>query len=332
MTYAGSVNEPGVASAETLLTEDEVRAYMQTLSNWGRWGKDDLRGTLNFIEPSMVKAALAMPELGEQISCAFPITYDRIPDDPGYPDEHNPAFTVPSHFMLRTGEGLDPDSPIRTAPSDAFLIAPHGMVITHVDTPSHSLYKGTMFNGVPASEVKTSGGAGKGGMELLSDGVIARGVLLDVPHSQGREWLDDGEAIFPKDLDRCEQECGVTVGRGDILILRTGYRKRNPVGPPRRQPRPGLQAACLPWLHEREISMIATDVVADVHPHGYDGFGMPIHTVGIWAMGLWLIDNCDVEQLAVRCRELERWEFLFVVAPIIFSKGTGSPVNPIAVF
>jgi kynurenine formamidase len=206
------------------------------------------------------------------------------------------------------------------------------MGITHVDTPSHALYRGTMFNGVPASEVRTADGAIKGGMELIADGIVGRGVLLDVPGVQGRDWLDDGEAIYPEDLERCEQETGVKVGRGDILLVRTGYRRRKPLGPPRRQPRPGLQAACLPWLHEREVSMIGTDVVADVEPHHYEGFGMPIHTVGIWAIGLWLIDNVQLDDLAVRCAELGTWEFLFVVAPLILTKGTGSPVNPIALF
>ena len=128
---------------------------------------------------------------------------------------------------------------------------------------------------------------------------------------------------------------GVTVEPGDVVLMRTGE------GGARRaagreynanKPRSGFQAACLPWLHERGVAMLASDVAQDPTPTGYRTVHMPIHMVGIVAMGLWLIDNCQLEDLAATCERLQRWEFQFALAPIRFQGVTGSPVNPLAVF
>jgi kynurenine formamidase len=156
--------------------------------------------------------------------------------------------------------------------------------------------------------------------------------LLDIPADAGRPWLEDGEAILPEDLERSEARAGLRVGRGDILFVRTGYRRRLPDGPAvRHAPRPGLGAACLPWLQEREVAVLGSDVPIDVFPHGYDDLGLPIHAVGMWAMGLWLLDNCDLERLADHCARIGRAEFLVVLGPLALTAGSGSPINPIAV-
>jgi kynurenine formamidase len=217
---------------------------------------------------------------------------------------------------------------------DGFLIQPHGQLITHLDAPCHTVYDGTLFNGVPSSEALTPETALLGGVELATRGVLGRGVLLDVAALRGRPWLEDDEVILPEDLDACEQLHGVRVGRGDCLLVRTGYRARNlhglRTGPDFK--RPGLQAACLPWLHEREIGLLAADVAIDCMPHGYDSLGLPVHTVGMWAIGLWLLDNCWLEDLSQQCAAARRYEFLFAVSPLLLRGGTGSPVNPLAVF
>src|SRR5262249_18276800 len=122
---------------------------------------------------------------------------------------------------------------------------------------------------------------------------------------------------------------------GDVLLMRTGegsarvaQRKEYNAN----KPRSGFQAACLPWLHERGISIVGSDVTNDPSPTEYREVHMPIHMVGIVAMGLWLLDNCQLEDLAAACERYGRWEFQFVLAPIRFQGVTGSPVNPIAVF
>jgi kynurenine formamidase len=93
-----------------------------------------------------------------------------------------------------------------------------------------------------------------------------------------------------------------------------------------------LHAETLPWLHRRGISIIAADASQDAEPSGYPNLGLPIHRVGIVAMGLWLIDAANFEELVQVCHRLNRWEFMFTVAPLRFKNATGSPVNPLAVF
>ena len=119
---------------------------------------------------------------------------------------------------------------------------------------------------------------------------------------------------------------------GDALLLRLGwYKRRQELGPPA-SGRPGLHAETLPWLHERGISIIAADASQDAEPSGYPGIGLPIHRVGIVAMGLWLIDAANFEEMVQVCQRLNRWEFMFNVAPLRFKNATGSPVNPLAIF
>jgi kynurenine formamidase len=313
-----------------------VRSFLSSLSNWGRWGEDDQRGTLNFLTPEVIKSAIGSVTEGEVISCSLPIWYGRVPDDE-VPDadpcssEPGRPYLQPLHFMLRSGEGVDPQSESRHSTGDVFVIAPHGLGVTHIDAPCHTIYQGTLFNGIPASAVQMDAGALAGSVELVAGGIVGRSVLLDIAALAGRA-LADGEAVYPSDLDACEEAQGVQVGRGDLLLIRTGYRQRKPRGAATSVGGyPGLQAACLPWLREREIALLATDTAADVRPHGYS-LGLPIHTVGMWAMGLWLVDNCDFESLSEACAARDRWDPLLVIAPLVLTAGTGSPVNPLAVF
>jgi kynurenine formamidase len=315
-------------------SEGEVRSWLASLSNWGRWGSEDQRGTLNYVDEDRVRKAATLVRSGELVSCSLPITYGPSEPDRA-PDLRDPAeWSVPRHFVIQDGAGSTPGSSTRVSTYDGFQIAPHGEVVTHLDAPSHTLLNGTMYNGSSSGLVNREQGATAGSVELAGTGVASRGVLLDVPGSQGRKRLDEGEAIFPVDLEACENWSGVKVERGDILMVRTGHRESDRPGRPGPTPgpRPGLQAACLPWLHEREVAVIASDVPVDVRPHPYASLGLPIHTVGMWAMGLWLLDNCDLEALAAACVKKRRWEYLCVLSPLVLRYGTGSPINPIAIF
>jgi len=324
-----SVNETASSTAPVPSAED-VRGWLASLSTWGRWGPADDRGTLNYIGPEERRAALALATEGSTVSCALPITFDQsvhLPPSappPGIPHE---GWARPLRFVIEDGTRAAPPT-TRVVAYDAFLIAPHGPIVTHLDAPRHTVLDGVSYNGLPAG---SPGAAGT--VEAVADGILGRGILLDLPQAQGRAWLDDGEAIMPEHLEACEKAAGVRVGRGDLLFVRTGYRKRMPDGPSERHaPRPGLQAACLPWLSEREVAVIASDVANDVIPHGYEEIGLPIHAVGMWAIGLWLVDNCGLEELASTCARLGRWEFLSVLAPLVLRDGSGSPINPLAIF
>jgi kynurenine formamidase len=309
--------------------------YVTSLSNWGRWGPDDERGTLNLITPAQRIRAAALVRDGVTVSCAREITTDV------WPREH---FSAPMRLMVQTGEGLAdahrlfnkgrPREPVNWA-SEYIGMVFHGKRITHLDAPAHFVYDRRLYNGYPAELVSSLFGATKLAVTACADGIVTRGVLLDIAALRGLDWLEVGTPILPNDLEAAEARQGVCVEEGDALLVRTGFTGQiNVQGPPKQgdESAPGLHASCLPWLRERGVAMLGSDAVNDVMPSGTADLTMPIHTVALASMGLWLMDNMDLEDLVARAGELGRWEFQFVLAPLRFAGGTGSPANPLAVF
>ena len=140
---------------------------------------------------------------------------------------------------------------------------------------------------------------------------------------------------MPEDILEAERRCGFKVEEGDILLIRTGQLHRREVEGPWDIPTNGstaCQAACLPLFHERSIAMIGSDTGNDVMPRQYQQVTNPIHQVGIVAMGIWILDNANLEDLAEACRQRNRWEFMMSIGPLRLHNTTGSPVNPIAIF
>jgi kynurenine formamidase len=235
--------------------------------------------------------------------------------------------------MLATGQGL-PDSPRGGGAMEHIGLAYHGYTVTHLDALSHIFWDKRMYNGVPADAVTSFTGATTHAVTAAREGIVTRGVLLDV--TADRDWLAPGEGVFPDALEAAEARQGVRVEAGDVLLLRTGHARRvREAGPydVRAEGRPGLHVSALPWVHEREVAAIAADTACGCMPNPeYPSMHDPVHAVGIVAMGLWLIDNCDLEMLRDTCQRLGRWEFQFVLSPLRVVGGTGSPANPLAIF
>ncbi|MET7706428.1 cyclase family protein [Micromonospora sp. NPDC005413] len=148
-----------------------------------------------------------------------------------------------------------------------------------------------------------------------------------------RRRQDPGQGVFPDDLEEAERRQGVRVRSGDAVLLRTGYgRARHEAGEASVFTQAGWHASCLPWLHERGVALIGADTPQDVQPSGYEDVLMPVHAVSLVAMGLWLLDNCDLEACAATAAELGQWDLQLAVAPVRFAGTSGSPVNPIATF
>jgi kynurenine formamidase len=297
------------------LSAEAVRDLHASLSNWGRWGERDQLGALNLITPAKRAAAAALVRSGRAVSCARPLATE--------PGVDNPSPVV--HLMTGTAT--------ESYGGDYFAIAPHGFATSHIDALCHIFHEGKLYNGYPIERV-TAHGALELGIHELRDGVVSRGVLLDVPRSRGLAYLEPGEPIFPADLERAEEQAHLRVEEGDVLLVCTGrWTCREERGPwDARERLAGLDASCLRWLRERGVAALGCDGVSDVLPSRVDGFGLPIHTVAIVAMGLHLLDNLDLRRLADACAEEGRWEFLLSVAPLVLRRGTASPVNPIALF
>jgi len=304
-------------------TTDQIAGLLEQVSNWGRWGKEDQRGALNFITNETRAAAARLVQTGQTISMALPLATRPARDNP-----------IPvTHLMVRSGF---PGHPLGSAGcADYFAIEPHGLATTHLDALCHHFWRDKMYNGFDAAEVDFQG-AHKCAIDAAREGIIGRGVLLDLARVRNVEWIEPGEAIYPDELEQAERAAKTTVGEGDILLIRTGrFRLRRAKGVKALSlgAMPGLHASCLPWLHQRKIAVLGSDAVSDVLPTTYDApLKMPIHTGTLVMMGVHLIDNAELEPLADHCAREGRYAFMFSLLPLILERGTASPVNPVALF
>ncbi len=302
-------------------TSGELDDLYESLKNWGRWGDHDQRGTLNHLTADHRIAAAALVTTGETVSLAHDLATEPLPEHP-HPVQHH---------MLASGDARDGNGiPGYEAARDHLALDVHGLWTTHVDALSHMFVRGEMFGGRPASEVR-SDGARSNTVLTMADGVVGRGVLLDVPRALGCAYLGDGQVVTVADVEATQRAQGIEVGPGDILLVAWGREAR------RRERRgfdgfSGLHPECLAWWHAREVAVLGSDGISDPMPFlGTPQWPFPIHQIGITAMGLPLVDNMRLGPLSGRCAELGRWAFLFTMAPLRVPGGTGCPVNPVAV-
>ena len=314
--------------ASQIPTEAEVLGYFDKLSNWGRWGPDDELGTPNLITPEKTRRALATVQEGFSVSLSREVMWEAAADVP----------SPPVHFMVESGEGWASGDKVsaraNAAAIDYIGMIFHGLAVTHVDSLAHFFWQGKTYNGKPAHLVSTSLGATVCSVEAAHKGFISRGILVDVPMIRGIDWLERGEGVMPEDILAAETRCGFKVEEGDILLIRTGQLRRREVEGPvaGSEGSTACQAACLPLFHERGIAVMGSDTGNDVRPSQYTQVTQPIHQVGITAMGLWILDNANLEDVAQACAERHRWTFMVSINPLRLHNTTGSPVNPIAVF
>jgi len=310
-----------MGSIDRVPSTEELDAMFESLKNWGRWGADDQRGTLNHLTDERRAAAAALVVTGESVSLAHDLATEPRP-------EHaNPV----QHHMLASGDALDANGiPGYEAARDHLSLDLHGLLTTHVDALAHMFVRGQMFGGRPTSDVR-SDGAVANTVLTMADGVVGRGVLLDVPRAIGSPFLDSGEVVTVEDLEAAEQAQGVRVGAGDVLLVAWG-REARLADKKAFDGFSGLHAECLPWLQDRGVAVLGSDGISDPMPFvGTPQWPFPVHQIGIVAMGLPLIDNMALARLAERCAGTGRWEFLFTMAPLRIARGTGCPVNPVAV-
>ncbi|MGD0392616.1 MAG: cyclase family protein [Acidimicrobiales bacterium] len=302
-------------------TTGDLDRMFDSLKNWGRWGVDDQRGALNHLTDARRVTAVGLVRTGESISLAHDLATEPLPEHP-HPVQHH---------MLASGDARDSSGIAGyEAARDHLALDVHGLWTTHVDALSHMFVRGEMFGGRPASEVR-SDGAHANTVLSMADGVIGRGVLLDVPRTLGCDYLTAGQVVTVADLEAAEAAQGVRVGTGDVLLVKWGREAR------RAATRgfdgfSGLHSECLPWLQEREVAVLGSDGISDPMPFvGTPDWPFPVHQIGITAMGVHLVDNVKLAQLSDRCAAAGRWEFLFTMAPLRIVRGTGCPVNPVAV-
>jgi kynurenine formamidase len=292
------------------------------VSNWGRWGTDDERGTLNLITAERVVEAARLIRTGKVFDLGIPLDSDGPQPGGG---RGNPV-----RLMSATAGQVSPGA-FRYA--DDYVFMPL-QAASQWDALAHVFYDDQLYNGRPASSVD-SRGAAHNSIDKISKGIAGRGVLLDIPRLLGLEWLEAGRVITTEDLDAAVAAQGVEVRPGDILLFRTGYRKKFLTERDRAafmSGEPGIGLSSPEWLHDRQVAAIASDNWGiEVLPGEPENEPFAVHMVLIRDMGMTLGEMLDFEELAVDCAADGVWEFFFCGPPLKFTRGVGSPINPLAI-
>jgi len=301
-----------------LPTQEEVESYLTDRRNWERWGRDDEVGAVNLITPQKCIEAAGLVRSGRRLSLSR-----DFPKTPG-PGNLNPA----QHWV----------HPITSRPAgggfvqDYFGISYHGSVATHLDALCHVWDRHGMWNGRDPEQEIDFAGAKFGSVDRWSDGIVTRGVLLDIPKHRGEGFITEDRPVHGWELEEVAAAQGLALGPGDALVVYSGreaWQEAHPDSPwgiPRPS-RPGLHASCLPFLRDNDVSVLVWDML-DFSPSGYD-VPWTVHGA-IHAYGVALLDNALLQPLAEACAEEGRYEFMLIIAPLKVAGGTGSPVNPIA--
>jgi kynurenine formamidase len=300
----------------------EFRTLYDRLRRGNPWGREDRRGALNALTPARVAAAASTVRTGRTVSLAAPVENETSADNP------DPWVHELSHPS--TGQDSAPGLDFAT---DSLSLHVHGNVDSHIDALCHVVYDGALYNDV-APDRWTPQDAGELSIDAASQGIAGRGVLLDIPRLRGREWLEPGEHVTADDLIAAEEAENVQVRDGDLLFVGVGHRRRRSMLGPwdAAASRAGLHPTAMELLAERRIAVLGSDGNNDTAPSAADGADFPVHVLALRALGLPLLDYLQFEDLAPMCESAGRWSFLCVIAPLWLPMGTGSPVNPIAIF
>lgn len=307
------------------MTKQQFDALFRKVSNWGVWGDQDERGTLNYITPKTILSATALVKTAQAVSMAVPISKLAGPDNP----------RPPAHYMSMLFE-VDRNFGEPGICLDYFASEIHGDCHTHIDALCHIAYEGKLYNGRPVSMVTSKGPQGMD-ITTYAEGIIGRGVLLDVARFRGVKWLEPGEAVTREELEACEQAQGVRLGEGDIFVFRTGHHgRRLELGPWNNgydgEGKAGLHSGAMALLHERKVAAFFPDGDGETVPSNVEGVAYPVHALQIAAMGMICADSLNLEDVSEVADRERRWEFLVEAAPLRFPGGTGSLFNPLAVF
>jgi kynurenine formamidase len=307
---------------KTIATEAEFHQAMKDLSNWGRWGPEDVLGAANFITNAKRKQAAGLVKEGISVTMEHPIFQEDVIDGGGH--------------LERTMVSVRPTG---TSDKYAFTSSYHGSIVSHLDALNcHMLEDGKGYNGRPWEDVQAANGCPKGDISALKDGVVTRAILFDatlLPGKAPKGWLEPGTAVHREDLEALEKMEHVKVSEGDVILLYTGrWKRRAAVGPWKTSEGvAGWHADVAFFLKERSVSFIGSDEWNDVSPTTLpQAIGLPVHKLALVSLGVDIFDNLDFERVIETARRLNRYEFMFSAAPLLIEKGTGSPLNPLAIF
>ena len=317
---------PSTQERARVVTLDTLAQWEQSLSNWGRWGTDDQRGTFNLITPEKTRQAAALVREGITVTLQHFVTMEPAMDAG--------AFGPADHWMSR----IDEDTGLPTFALDEIQFSLHDGMLSHLDALCHYRTREQIdgewyiFNGYPQNLGPE--GCQDLAIDRMGTSYITRGILVDMPLMKGVDWLDPSTPIYVEDLEAWEQFAGVRIGSGDALLIRTGrWLMREEEGPwAYNRGGAGLHASVIPWLRERDIALLVSDAVNDVQPSGVEGINRPVHQLTQVTIGLPIVDNGYLKDVAETANRLQRWEFMTSIQINPVPGGTASPFNANATF
>ena len=315
---------PSTQDPSVLVTLATLELWETELSNWGRWGPDDQRGTLNLITPEKTRAAARLVQDGVTVTLAHFVSEEEAID--------SQTFGPTRHWMT----SVDPNTGAVRFALDAISYSLHDGQLAHMDALCHYATERdgeqVIFNGYPQN--LDLDGCKDLAIDRMGPGYVTRAILVDMPLLRGVDWLEESTPIYVSDLEEWERFAGVTVSSGDVLLVRGGrWAKREQEGPwSYGQTGAGLHASVLPWLKERGVAVLVGDAVNDVQPSGVQGINRPVHTMTQVFIGLPLVDNGYLEDVAREAAARRRWEFMISWQITSVPGGTASPFNAIATF
>jgi kynurenine formamidase len=303
---------------------EELQALAQRVSNWGRWGSDDERGTLNLVDAAAVLRGVAAVRRGAVFSLAIPM-HDDGPQTGGIPGRVNPQ-----HRMIAVNQSYTGDPNDFTTSDDAVELGVQAA--THWDALAHVGYGDKLYNDHPASVVSEAGAAHLG-IDHFGP-VASRGVLLDIARLHGVDHFDDNHAIGADDLEHAAGAAGVTMEPGDIVMVRTGQMHFLRAGDKQRysNPTPGLGVGSIEWFHDHDVAAVATDTLPfEVFPCEDRKVLLPVHMINLRDLGLVQGQLWDLDELAADCARDGACTCLLVATPLPLTGSTGGMVAPTAI-
>ena len=295
----------------------------EKVSNKGKWGNEDKKGTVNYIDENKILNALKLPQKGISVSLSFNITQDSSEIN------HSDFDTITKYNHQASSNefsGYD-------WASDEYSISYHGFTVSHMDGLAHLAQDGKLYNDYDASNI-TPQGFEELGIEAFGDGIISKGVLIDIPLLYGKEYLDAGTKITIMDILKFEEKYNVKIEKGDVVLVRTGRWSEKSIKGDLDYSKvsAGLDYKIASLLDERQVSVLGSDGTNDAQPSGIPEEGSPVHKLALVSMGMPLLDNLNLELISKEAKKQKKWEFFISIQPLRFKGGTGSPVNAIAIF
>lgn len=295
------------------VTRAEYDRWKTEHSNWGRWGRDDTLGAINLVTASKRQQAAALVKEGITVSLSVDADFQKGPNG------------VVPYEKIQTSVGP-------TGAGDRLNITYHGNNVTHMDAFGHRFFDGKMYNGFSWEELTKEGSDKTESIHDVRNGVLTRGILIDIPRLKGVDYLEPGTRIYVEDIEAWEKKARVKASAGDALLIRTGrwrFEKKNG-GPGKTFA--GLDPSVIPWLKKRDIAIIGGEDSHDATPPLPGLPPLAVHDFCLVALGVHTLDNGNFDAVADTAAARKRWEFMLVMAPLAIPGGTGSPFNPIAVF